>query len=113
MRSSVDRSLAGLADPTRRGVIDLLRKKPRRASEIADTLSMTRPAMSRHLRVLRRAGLVSDEGIEDDARARVYRLERARFEELRRWLDEVEAFWGKQLGSFQLHAERAASKRRA
>lgn len=112
MESNVDSTLTALADPTRRGVIDLLRKKPRRASEIADALSMTRPAMSRHLRVLRKARLVSEDGLEDDARARVYRLERGPFAELRSWLDEVEAFWGGQLQAFKAHAERRARKRR-
>lgn len=106
MHADLDRTLVALAEPTRREVIDLLRLGPRRASEIADALSMTRPAMSRHLRVLRKAGLVSEEGMEDDARARVYRLERAPFAELRGWLDEVEAFWGDQLQAFKAHAER-------
>jgi DNA-binding transcriptional ArsR family regulator len=106
MQADLDRTLVALAEPTRREVIDLLRQGPRRASDIADALSMTRPAMSRHLRVLRKAGLVGEEGIEDDARARVYHLERAPFVALRGWLDEVEAFWGDQLQAFKAHAER-------
>ena len=48
--SDLDQTLAALADPTRRGVIDLLRRKPRRAGELADALAMSPPAMSRHLR---------------------------------------------------------------
>ncbi len=112
MQSSVDRTLAALADPTRRGVIDLLRIKPRRAGEIAEALSATRPAMSRHLRVLRKAGLVRENELEHDARARVYQLERRPFDELSSWLDEVADFWGDQLQAFKLHAERAAKKRR-
>jgi DNA-binding transcriptional ArsR family regulator len=70
MVGSVDRTLAALAEPTRRGVVELLRAQPLRASEIADALATTRPAMSRHLRVLRRAGLVTESGLEDDTRAR-------------------------------------------
>jgi DNA-binding transcriptional ArsR family regulator len=112
MRSSVDRTLAALADPTRRGVVDLLRRRPRRAGEIAEALSTTRPAMSRHLRLLRRAGLVTEEGLADDARVRVYRLERERLAELRGWLDEVEAFWDGQLRAFKAHAERPGPRRR-
>ena len=112
MESNVDRTLAALAEPTRREVIDLLRRKPRRAGEIAEALSMTRPAMSRHLRVLRKAGLVSEDELENDARARVYRLEPEAFAELRGWLDEVEAFWGDQLQAFKAHAERASKRRR-
>ena len=92
-------------------MIDLLRKKPRKASDLADALDMTRPAMSRHLRVLRKTGLVSESELEDDARVRVYRLEREPFHELSGWLTEVEAFWGDQLAAFKAHAE-ARSKRR-
>lgn len=111
MPSDLDRTLAALAEPTRRGVIDLLRHSPRRASEIADALATTRPAMSRHLRVLRKAGLVREDALEDDARVRVYRLERAPFAGLRGWLDEVEEFWDDQLQSFKAHAERRARRR--
>ena len=111
MAPDLDRTLLALAEPTRRSVIDLLRERPRRASEIADALDTTRPAMSRHLRVLRKAGLVSEEELPDDARARVYRLERAPFEELRGWLEEVEAFWGDQLAAFKAHAERGSRGR--
>lgn len=111
MAPDLDRTLLALAEPTRRSVIDLLRERPRRASEIADALDTTRPAMSRHLRVLRKAGLVSEEELPDDARARVYRLERAPFEELRGWVEEVEAFWGEQLSAFKAHAERGSRGR--
>jgi len=112
MESNVDRTLAALADSTRRAVIDLLRRQPRRASEIADALDMSRPAMSRHLRVLRKTGLVSESEPDHDARVRLYRLERQPFLELRAWLQEVEAFWGDQLASFKAHAERAARRRK-
>jgi DNA-binding transcriptional ArsR family regulator len=108
MPSDVDRTLAALADPTRRMVIDLLRRKPHRASEIARALSMSPPAMSRHLQLLRRTGLVANDELEGDARVRVYRLEHAPFVELRTWLDEVERFWSTQLAAFKAHAERVA-----
>jgi DNA-binding transcriptional ArsR family regulator len=106
MKSDLDRTLAALADPTRRRVVDLLRKKPRRASDLADSLSMTRPAMSRHLRVLRKTGLVSEDELEHDARVRVYRLERGPFTDLRGWLTEVEGFWQDQMTAFKAHAEK-------
>lgn len=109
---SLDRTLGALADPTRRGVIELLRKKPRKASDLADELSMTRPAMSRHLRVLRKTGLVTERELENDARVRMYQLEREPFAALRTWLDEVEEFWSDQLAAFKAHAERRAKKRR-
>ena len=108
--NSLDRTLAALAEPTRRAVVHLLRKKPRRAGELAEALSMTPPAMSRHLRVLRKTGLVKEEEPEDDARVRIYRLCHEPFSELRGWLDEVEEFWGDQLQAFKKHAERSRGR---
>jgi DNA-binding transcriptional ArsR family regulator len=109
--SALETTLAALADPTRRGVIDLLRREPRRAGEIASAFGMTAPAMSRHLRVLRRSGLVEEQSLDDDARVRVYRLRREPFAELRSWIDEIESFWTLQLDSFKKHAERTRKKR--
>ncbi|MCK8500632.1 ArsR/SmtB family transcription factor [Myxococcus fulvus] len=106
----LDETFAALADPTRRGVIDLLREEPRRAGELAAAFDMSAPAMSRHLRVLRKTGLVEEEAIEDDARVKVYRLRPERFGELRAWLDEVESFWSDQLSAFKAHAERTRRK---
>lgn len=104
--NEIDRTLVALADPTRRGVVELLRKKPRRAGELAEKLDMTAPAMSRHLRVLRTCGLVEEEHGGHDARVRVYRLRREPFRALRRWLDDVEHFWAGELEAFARHAER-------
>jgi DNA-binding transcriptional ArsR family regulator len=108
---ALDQTFVALADPTRRGVIELLRQAPRRASDLAELLATTRPAMSRHLRVLRKSGLVSESEPEHDARVRVYRLERQPFSELRDWLDEVEAFWADQLQAFKAHAEKRSRGR--
>ena len=107
----LDRTFAALADPTRRRAIELLRQKPRRAGELAEAVDLSPPAMSRHLRVLRRTGLVEEDELEDDARVRVYRLKRPPFSALRTWLDEVEGFWGEQLASFKAHAEKRARRR--
>jgi DNA-binding transcriptional ArsR family regulator len=104
--SSVDATLAALADPTRRRVVELLRQRPRRAGELASAFRMSPPAMSRHLRVLRRQGLVEEQRVEDDARVRVYRLRPERFRDLQAWLAELEEFWNGQLGAFKAHAER-------
>ena len=103
--------MAALADPTRRAVVDLLVTGPKRAGELAASVGMSGPAMSRHLRVLRRAGLVTEDKVDDDARVRMYRLRRARFVDLREWLDDVEAFWGEQLAAFKAHAETRAPPR--
>jgi DNA-binding transcriptional ArsR family regulator len=101
----LDRTLLALADPARRGVVELLRQRPRRAGELAQALSMTPPALSRHLRLLRKTGLVAESELEHDARVRVYRLEAAPFVELRSWLEQVEAAWSDQLSAFKAHVE--------
>lgn len=90
---SVDRTLAALAEPVRRRVVDLLRERPYRASELADAADLSRPAMSRHLRVLRGAGVIEQDVSEVDARVRIVQLRQAPFAELRDWVQEVERFW--------------------
>ena len=106
----LDQTLAALADPTRRRVVELLRERPRRAGELAAAFRVSAPAMSRHLRVLRRRGLVEEERVDEDARVRVYRLRRERFRQLQEWLGQVEAFWTDQLDAFKAHAERTRGK---
>lgn len=108
---SLDQTLLALADPTRRGVIDLLRRHPQRASELAEQLGMSRPAMSRHLKLLRKTGLVSENELEEDARVRMYQLEQRPFTELSAWLTDVAAFWSDQLRAFKLHAEKPKKRR--
>lgn len=108
---SLDDTLAALADPTRRAVVDLLRREPRRAGELAESLGMSPPAMSRHLRVLRQCGLVEEDRLDDDGRVRLLRLRPQPFDELRQWVDEVEQFWAGQLNSFKRHAERRRPRR--
>jgi DNA-binding transcriptional ArsR family regulator len=109
---TIEDTFAALADPTRRGVIDLLRRKPRRAGDLADELGQSRPAMSRHLKVLRKSGLVEPANDEEDMRARVYRLRPEPFEELRDWVAEIERFWTLELASFKEHAEKTRGKKR-
>ena len=112
MRADLDQTLTALADPARRAIVELLRERPLRPSEVADVLDMSRPAMSRHLRVLRTSGLIEEEMIEDDARARLLQLRRKPFTQLRNWVDEIESFWAGQLEAFKAHAERVPKKRR-
>ena len=103
---ALDATLAALAEPARRQAIDLLHEQPRRAGELAELIGLPRPAMSKHLRVLRRAGLVEESSPDDDARVRVYRLRPERFDELERWLAEVGRFWSARLAAFREHVER-------
>ena len=106
----LDRTLSALADPTRRRVVDLLREQPRRAGEIAEAFGMSRPAMSRHLRVLRTHGLVEERRDESDARARIYQLRPQPIDELQTWISEVQRFWDEQLDSFRQRAEEKKRK---
>ena len=95
-----------LADPTRRQVVQLLGTGPLRAGELAAATCTSGPAMSRHLRVLLRAGLVADERDAQDARARVFRLRPQSLVALRAWLDQLQAQWDEQLASFKHHVEK-------
>ena len=99
-----------LADPVRRGVIDLLGQQPTSAGEIAQHFDMSLPAMSRQLRMLRQNGLIEDVRDEADARVRVYQLKPERLAELGDWLSELESFWSGQLGAFKQFAERQGGK---
>jgi DNA-binding transcriptional ArsR family regulator len=111
---TIDRTLQALAEPTRRAVVGLLRDGPQRAGDIAATLAMSRQAMSRHLRVLRQAGVIHEVAAAhpaDDARARTYRLEAQPLADLQGWLGEVQAFWGLQMQAFKRQAERVARQR--
>jgi DNA-binding transcriptional ArsR family regulator len=109
---SLDATFAALSDPTRRAVVELLRRGPRRAGELSDALGASPPAMSRHLRVLRECGLVEEERGDEDARVRVLRLRHEPFDELRHWIGEVERFWTGQLAAFKAHAERRTRRPR-
>ena len=113
MATDLDRVLTGLAEPTRRRIVDHLRRGPRRAGELAEACGMSMPAMSRHLRVLRHCGLVEGAGLEHDARVRLYRLRPEPLAALRAWLEQVEAFWTGQLAAFKAHAERKRRGRKA
>jgi DNA-binding transcriptional ArsR family regulator len=105
VRAELDPTIAALADPSRRAIIELLGKRPRCSSDLADALDMSRPAMSRHLRVLRKAGVVEQEILDSDARVRMVQLRTEPLAALRGWLEEVEGFWEEQLGAFKSHAE--------
>jgi DNA-binding transcriptional ArsR family regulator len=83
--------IEALADPTRRQIVTLLSSGPRRAGELAAEVGMSAPAMSRHLRVLLSAQVIADERLEQDARARVFRLQPDSIRAARAWLDQLVA----------------------
>jgi DNA-binding transcriptional ArsR family regulator len=68
--------------------------------------------MSRHLRVLRTTGLVEEDHQGEDARVRLYRLRQEPFSAMRRWLDDVERYWARELDAFKQHAERTRGRGR-
>ncbi|WP_189329991.1 ArsR/SmtB family transcription factor [Actinoplanes ianthinogenes] len=84
-----------LADPTRRSIVTCLAERPRAVGELADELPISRPAVSQHLKVLKDAGLVTDEAA---GTRRVYRLNPAGVAALR---DQLDTFWSRALGGYQ------------
>lgn len=102
--------LQALADPTRLRAVELLSTAPRRAGELADELGVSPPAMSKHLRVLLQAGVVTDERPPDDARARVFHLHRESVVAVQAWLDQLQAHWDEQLGAFNAHVQRRGKR---
>ena len=103
---SLDRTLAALADPRRRAVIDVLRRSPRAAGDLARDLGVSPSLMSRQLRALRESGIVEDSRPQFDTRVRVYALRAEPMIELLRWLEETERLWSEQLIAFKNHLER-------
>jgi DNA-binding transcriptional ArsR family regulator len=106
--AQLDRTLAALADPHRRRVVDLLSRGPRAAGDLARELELTPPAMSRHLKTLRASGLVEESHPAFDARVRIYALRPEPMVHLLRWLEESERLWTEQLAAFKAHVEREA-----
>jgi DNA-binding transcriptional ArsR family regulator len=79
-----------IADPTRRRIIELLGSESRNAGSIAAEFSVSRPAISRHLRVLRECGVVA---VEEQAQQRIYHLNPDRLSEVAAWIARYTAFW--------------------
>ncbi len=89
-----------LAEPNRRRMLDLLRDEERTVGELVDALDMSQPAVSKHLRVLRDAGLVE---ARVDAQRRIYRLRAAPLAEVDAWLAPYRKFWRGKLAALQRH----------
>jgi DNA-binding transcriptional ArsR family regulator len=106
----LDAAFRALADRTRRGVVELLQQRPHRAGELAATLDVSAPALTRHLRILRASQLVEEGADGADGRVRLYRLRPELFGELRTWVDAVESMWQAQLASFARHVEAKAQR---
>ena len=107
----MDAVAQALADSIRREILVMLREQPMNAGEIAGAFSVSRPATSRHLRVLREAGLVSDELI---GRERVYRLTLDALAELEAFLAELRApcGWERRFMALETEVHRVKRGRR-
>ncbi|MGC1238830.1 MAG: metalloregulator ArsR/SmtB family transcription factor [Acidimicrobiales bacterium] len=103
----MDAVLQALSDESRRTVLEVLRDHPATAGELASLLPIARPGVSRHLRVLREAGLVD---VQKQAQRRVYSLRPEALEELDQWLGPYRAMWEQRLDA--LHTEIARGKRK-
>src|SRR5690348_10269663 len=102
----MDAVLQALADPSRRTVLDILKDHPASAGELAEALPIARPGVSRHLRVLREAGLVD---VRQEAQRRIYSLRPEALVELDAWLDDYRAIWENRMGA--LHTEIARGRK--
>lgn len=87
----LDATFAALADPTRRAIIARLASGEASVMELAKPFAMSQPAISKHLKVLEHAGLISR---TRDAQRRPCRIEAKRLEEANQWLERYSAFWG-------------------
>src|SRR5437764_1954358 len=102
----MDAVLHALADESRRTMLEILRDHAATAGELADALPIARPGVSRHLRVLREAGLVE---VRQVAQRRIYSLRPEPLAEVAAWLDDYRALWQSRLDA--LHTEIAREKR--
>lgn len=98
---NLDGVLPALADPTRRRIVEMLGESARTAGEIHREFPIAAPAVSRHLRVLREAGLIVEHGVPGDKRVRLYALAPEPIGELSRWLEQLSEAWQGQLDSFK------------
>jgi len=103
-------AFSALADPTRRAVLDLLRAGTRPAGEIARAFPVSRPAISKHLRILRRAHLVEE---RREGRHRMYQLNPGPLKVVDSWLEQYRSFWSASLANLKSFVETEYEKEQA
>jgi DNA-binding transcriptional ArsR family regulator len=91
-----------LAEPSRRRILDLLRVAERPVGELVDQLALRQPAVSKHLRVLREAGLVD---VRVDAQRRLYRVRPEPLHEIDAWLEPYRRMWAQRLDALERHLD--------
>lgn len=93
---------AALAEPNRRQILDLLRVGERSVGDIVDRLTLSQPGVSKHLKVLREAGLVD---VRSQGKQRLYALRSQPLAEVDQWLEPYRAFWSNRLDALERHLE--------
>lgn len=93
---------AALADPSRRQVLDLLRTGERSVNDLVGLLRLSQPGVSKHLKVLREAGLVD---VRPEGKRRLYSLRAEPLAEVDQWLEPYRAFWSARLDALERHLE--------
>jgi DNA-binding transcriptional ArsR family regulator len=91
-----------LADPTRRGILEVIAIKPTHVAQLAERFPMSRPAISKHLGVLKSAGLVR---FTEQGKKRLYTMEPAPLKSADLWLEHYRHFWTESLHHLKLHSE--------
>ena len=99
---SAESTFSALADPTRRAVLDLLRQGSQPAGRIAQAFPVSRPAISRHLRLLRRAHLIQE---RREGRNRIYQLNPEPLKAVDSWLEQYRTFWNANLAGLKAFVE--------
>ena len=97
----LDQWLPALADPTRRRIVEMLGESQLTATQIHQAFPIAAPAVSRHLRLLREAGLIVEQRVPDDRRVRLYALAPEPLEALSRWAEHLSQAWQEQLEAFK------------
>jgi len=95
-------TFAVVAEPTRRRILDLLRDRARSVGELVDQLGLSQPGVSKHLRVLREAGLVR---VRAEAQRRWYELETEPLQEIDSWLEPYRRLWSERLDALERHLD--------
>jgi DNA-binding transcriptional ArsR family regulator len=103
----VDGTLSALAEPNRLRIVEVLRDGPRSVNELVEALELSQPLVSKHLRVLREAHIVS---VRSNAQQRVYELEAAPFEELDTWVASFRRLWEDRLDSLDEYLRQVKRK---
>jgi DNA-binding transcriptional ArsR family regulator len=100
-------AFAVLAEPNRRRILDLLRERERPVGELVHALQVSQPAVSKHLRVLREAGVVE---VRVDAQRRLYRVQPRPLREIDAWLTPYRALWNERLDALERHLDGMAEE---